>query len=304
MRAAVLGGTGWVGRHVCALFEKRGHQAIAVARHRPADLPYPYERLDLADVTPDEIADLIVRERVDVVVNATDGANAHDGFHGSDEHMTRVNLDAVHTVIDALGSVPWRPRLVHLGTIHEYGVFAEGFAVHEDVPAKPANVYTRTKYAGSVAVLDATRQGKVDGVVLRITQIFGPRPSPATFPGKLLATLRVAAAGEPVSVRIAAARRDFVDVRDVAEAVVLAAGSPVTGRVINIGSGTALAIRDLVEQFVAAAGLPPGAVREDPSPVTSLGGGWMLADIRLAEELLGWRPHFGVPDSLRAMWES
>ncbi|ALG09316.1 NAD-dependent epimerase/dehydratase family protein [Kibdelosporangium phytohabitans] len=302
-RVAVLGGTGWVGRQVCAAFVQRGHEVVAAARHRPADLPYPFHRLDLADATPDDITDLVARDRVDIVVNSTDAANANDGFHGSPAHLARVNVDAVHTVLDALAGVPWRPRLVHLGTIHEYGHVADGVAVDETAHPQPANAYTRTKLDGSVAVLDAAREGKVNGVVLRVTQILGPQPSPATFPGKLLASLRAASVGSPASVRIAQAVRDFVDVRDVAAAVLLAADKPVSGKVINIGSGVVVAIRDLVERFVEVAGLPAAAVREDPSPVASLGGDWMLADIRLAERLLGWRPRRTLRDSLRAMWE-
>nr|WP_042189331.1 NAD(P)-dependent oxidoreductase [Kibdelosporangium sp. MJ126-NF4]CEL18582.1 UDP-glucose 4-epimerase [Kibdelosporangium sp. MJ126-NF4]CTQ98066.1 UDP-glucose 4-epimerase (EC 5.1.3.2) [Kibdelosporangium sp. MJ126-NF4] len=304
MRVAVLGGTGWVGRQACAAFTRGGADVVAVARHQPADLPYPFHRLDLADATPDDITALVSRDQVDVVVNATDAANANDGFHGTPEHLARVNVDAVHTVLDALAAVPWRPRLVHLGTIHEYGPITEGTAVDETARPDPTNVYTRTKLDGSVAVLDAAREGKVNGVVLRITQILGPRPSPATFPGKLLASLRAATLDEPASIRIAHAARDFVDVRDVADAVLLAAGKPLSGKVINIGSGVAVSIRDLVGQFTITAGLPDHAVREDPSPVSSLGADWMLADIRLAERLLGWRPRFTLRDSLRAMWES
>jgi nucleoside-diphosphate-sugar epimerase len=145
----------------------------------------------------------------------------------------------------------------------------------------------------------------VSGVVLRLVNVCGPHPSPVTFPGKLLAQLRAAvASGGEVALRIAEDRRDFVDVRDVAEASFKAVESPVSGRVINIGSGVAVSMRDVVTLSLAAAGLPTTELKARYEPVPSLGANWVRADIRLAEELLAWRPRISLAQSLRDMWEA
>ncbi|GAA3309054.1 hypothetical protein GCM10020295_72660 [Streptomyces cinereospinus] len=99
-------------------------------------------------------------------------------------------------------------------------------------------------------------------------------------------------------------RRDFVDVRDMADAVVRAAESPVSGRTVNIGRGEALDMRRMLELLVAEAGRGPGVLELTTRSVRSNGGSWTQADVRLANRLLGWAPKTSLRQSLRDMWEA
>ncbi|WDZ83468.1 NAD-dependent epimerase/dehydratase family protein [Micromonospora cathayae] len=303
LNIAVLGGTGWVGRHLCALLAEEGHRVLAVARNPVRHRGGPgFRALDLDTATTATIADLLYAERIGVVVNATDGANATDGWDRSPAELACVNVDAVHRLLAAVTRLPWTPRLVHIGTIHEYGPVPPGTAVDEATPPRPATAYARTKLAGSQAVLDASARGAVDGIVLRLTNVCGPYPSPVSFPGKLLDLLRDAAAGRTAELTVTGDRRDFVDVRDVAEATARAVRSPVAGCAVNIGQGVAVEIRDLVTHLIDVAELPAAAVAVRERPVSGFGGDWIQSDIRLARRLLGWRPRFGLRESLRDMW--
>lgn len=297
LRVALLGGTGWVGRHACAAFAQRGYGVIAVARHPPSHSPaHRFHQCDLAAASTETIAAMLRSERVDIVVNATDSTNTTDGWERTEEQHRRVNVDLVERLLAAAGTLSWRVKLVHLGTIHEYGPVPSGTAIAESHAARPATSYARSKLAGSEAVL---RASVVDGVVLRLVNLCGPHPSPDSFPGKLLRSVRAGVA----TVTIADAQRDFVDVRDVVEAVVTAAaaGEP-QHRVVNIGSGAPVEIRALVRMFLTEAGATGVQVLD--GPVRSLGGDWTQADITLAGSLLGWRPRIPLRQSLRDMWLS
>ncbi|MFC8870504.1 NAD-dependent epimerase/dehydratase family protein [Streptomyces sp. NPDC057148] len=303
-RVAVLGGTGWVGRHVVSAAAARGHHVLVAARHPAQHVrSHAFVSLDLARATEEHLTALLVRHRITAVVNATDAANATDGWDRTDHDLHAMNVTAVHRLVAAMGALPWRSRLVHIGTLHEYGDVPAETLIDESVPPRPAGAYARTKLEGSQAVLDALRAGRVDGLVLRAANVCGPHPSPASFPGKLVGMLRGAlAAGEPMRVLLTPARRDFVDVRDLADAVVRAVTSPATGHVLNIGSGTAVDMRTLVRLFVTAAGHSTDLIEERTRDVPSLGGTWTKADIRLAGRLLDWRPRVRLVDSLAAMW--
>lgn len=300
----VLGATGWIGRHVVAAHARTGRRVVAVAR---APAPHvegvPFHRLDLAGAGPREVARLLADHGAAVVVNATDAANSRDGWHRSERELERGNVGAVATLVDAVEAMADPPRLVHLGTLHEYGPVPDGTAVREDAPPRPANAYARTKHAGSDTVVRAARRGRVDAVVLRVANVCGPHPSPASFPGVLLDRFRRAVAGEEVSLRVTGDRRDFVDVRDVARAVVLAGDAPgVSGHVLNVGGGRPVGIGEMVAWLRRTSGVAPERVREVLEPVAGMGGGWMLADIGAAGRLLGWRPVVPVRDSLHDMW--
>jgi NDP-hexose 4-ketoreductase len=303
----ILGATGWVGRHLCELFDRRGYDVFAVARKpAPHVARHEFWPFDLAGADTETLTTLLRRARADVVVNATDAANATDGFSRTDEEFAHFHIRVVRRLVHAMADLPKPARLVHLGSILEYGPLPRGRLTHESVRPKPVGTYARTRLAGSRIVLAAARTGLVSGVVLRLVNVCGPYPSPATLPGKLLGLLRRAAVeGGQIELRIADASRDFVDVRDVARACLLAAEAPVTGQVINVGSGTAVALHELVELFVAAAGLPSATVRERTGDVAGLGGAdWIKADIRLAAQLLSWRPRIGLSHSLRDTWEA
>ncbi|MEH0575728.1 MULTISPECIES: NAD(P)-dependent oxidoreductase [Streptomyces] len=298
-RIAVLGATGCVGRCVSAALAREGHQVLAVARRGgPAVADHVFAGLDVAAVPPAELARLFTRHRVRAVVNVT------GGWGTTEEEMQYAHITLVDRLLQALTQMEERPRLVHVGSIHEYGPVSEPLSIGEDLEPRPTTMYARTKLAGSELVLDSTRAGRVDGLVLRAVNVCGPRTTRASFLGAVVDRLRAADASAPVTLRVADARRDFVDVRDLAEAVVLAVASPATGQVVNIGRGEASAMRELVDLLVAASGLPPQALRVEDGPIASKGGGWTLADIRLAGELLGWKPRIPLAEAMRATWET
>lgn len=307
-RAIVLGGTGWVGRHVCQRFAEHGYDVVVSARNYAAHVaPQRFRAFDLAEASVEAIGALLRSERPDVVVNATASINATDGWDRTEAEHRRFNVTMVERVLAAVAALPWPVRVVHLGTIHEYGPVPPGTAMAETQRGTPTSGYARSKLAGSEAVLRAAAEHGVDGVVLRLVNLCGPHPSPESFLGKVLRLLREAGSTGTVTLTVAPARRDYLDVRDASRAVVAAAVSAASGvgsRTFNIGSGRAVELRRLVLMLAAEAGVPPERLDLHGGPVNSLGGEWTQADITLAGDVLGWHPSIELRESLGDMWRS
>lgn len=295
----VIGGSGSVGRHVCAAFQAEGYRVTAVAR-RPVGLPAGVRGvgLDVADADPVELRALLEESGAEVIVNAA------GGWVATPEENRRVHVLLVERLLEAAARATTGPRFVQIGSIHEYGQVGGGVRIGEDEPPRPSTDYARTKLAGSEAVLEATRAGRLEGVVLRAVNVCGPGTCRVGFLGSLTRRLRAARPGEPLPVAIADARRDYVDVRDLARAVLRAARADAVGRVFNIGRGEAVSVRELVGLLLSAAGLPATAIREEGGGASARGGAWTLADIRSARELLGWEPAIGLARSLEDQWEA
>ncbi|WP_435229103.1 NAD-dependent epimerase/dehydratase family protein [Streptomyces sp. Tue6028] len=293
-RVAVIGATGCVGRQITQAFAARGTEVVAVAR-RPAPhmAAHRFVALDVAGAPAERLADFLAAQRVDAVVNATLG-------WGQELHATNVRL--VERLVDALKKTPEPPRLVQLGTIHEYGPVPRGTSIDERVRPDPRQPYPRSKLVAARLVLDAARAGELDGVVLRLTNTIGPHPAAESFFGSLAARLRDEPG--PVDLTLAEAHRDYVDSRDAADAVVRAAESPAAHGVFNIGSGRARDIRTLVAALVRASGRPRDSVRGHPGTVQSRGADWIQVDSTRARRLLGWSPRHDLDASMRAMWET
>jgi NDP-hexose 4-ketoreductase len=139
--------------------------------------------------------------------------------------------------------------------------------------------------------------------------VSGPGAPPGSLLGTVAAHLAAALAGpgRPRPLRLAplTARRDFVDARDVADAVVAAAYADVRGEAINIGRGEAVPVRRLAGRLIEVSGLAV-AVAEEPAHAAPPGGTggrsdaeWQELDISRAARLLGWHPRRTLDQSLR-----
>ncbi|MER6548113.1 NAD(P)-dependent oxidoreductase [Streptomyces sp. NPDC001250] len=298
-RVVVLGATGCLGRQICATLAQQGHDVVAVARHfGPQIADHRFLARDLGRMTGPEVGAMLTEERADAVVNAS------GTWERSAAALDYAHVRVPRLVTEGVAAAAGRPRLVHIGTIHEYGPVPAGTVIDEHHDTRPETPYARAKLTGTRTVLEAAEAGHVDAVALRVANVFGPYPSPKSFLGTLAARLSATGPQETIDLTLAPARRDHVDTRDVADAVSRAVRSSgdISGQAVNIGRGEALSLRDLVYGMVAAAGLPPEVIKEGGTPLSSAGGGdWTLADVGRARGLLGWSPLHTVEESLKAM---
>ncbi len=284
MRLLVIGATGFLGRHVRDRAIADGMSVITAARAPgAADVRISLTMPDLASVLGSVGPDAVV--------------NCAGATRGSPAEMVAANVVGVARLQAALAPAGLGARLVHLGSAAEYGETPFGSAVSEDAPVRPVLPYGITKLAGTELI----RAEGLDAVVLRIFNPVGPGLAATSLPGRLAAELRCAGDSE-IRLGGLGGFRDFVDVRDVAAAAVSAAYAPgPLPPVLNVGSGRATRLRDLVGSLVTMAGGGRTVVEdpEQPGGVT-----WSQADISLIADALGWRPVTDLTTSLWDLWES
>jgi nucleoside-diphosphate-sugar epimerase len=295
MRLLIIGAGGFLGAHIRHRARAGGLDVVTAGRSPLPDSPC-HLLADLATDGPGAIAAMLAMAAPDAVVNC---AGAISGPPGA---LVAANIDGTYALVTAmLRGAP--ARLVHLGSAAEYGAAEPGVPVTEQAAARPAGMYGVTKLAGTRLVGTAAAAG-LDAVVLRVFNPVGPGAPAASLPGRLAAELRRALVdGTDVRLGPLDAVRDFVDARDVADAVLAAvtAGS-LPHPVLNVGSGRALPVRAIVSGLIAASGCPV-AVREDaPGKPRSPDIPWQQADISRAGGDLGWRPCRDLVTSLADLW--
>ncbi|MFI9270502.1 NAD-dependent epimerase/dehydratase family protein [Kitasatospora sp. NPDC052896] len=308
MRVLLLGADGYLGRRVAdRLLLDRDLQVTVLGRRDSADI-----RFDLSAGSPGALARFLDAVAPQVVINCA-GAT-----YGTPRTLVRANTTAVATVCEAIRRSREPARLVHLGSAAEYGPVPAGAPIAETAEPRPVGPYGVSKLAGTELVLASG----LDAAVLRVFDVVGPGAPAASLFGRLAEGLRRALEQQEAQVRMPdlSAYRDFVDVRDVAQAVRAAAVSAATG-VINIGSGHSVRAREAAYLLVRASGFE-GVLTEEPRtvvvPVQSAGEPgeprgaearplgepvpWRQADVRTARERLGWRAHTPLEESLGDVW--
>jgi UDP-glucose 4-epimerase len=92
---------------------------------------------------------------------------------------------------------------------------------------------------------------------------------------------------------------DFVYVEDVARAYVLAAHSPVTDMVMNVASGTETSLKELAHLLLKVMG---SSLRPEHGPERKVNGVQRrLADISMAQKILGYNPTVSLEEGLRRL---
>jgi len=164
----------------------------------------------------------------------------------------------------------------------------------EGAPLAPTTHYGHSKVlAEGVAAAFAGVEG-VRAVVARPFNVLGPgEPSGSVV--ELIAR-QVADAEGPiasVSLRESASVRDFIDVEDVADALLTLGTQGVAGGVYNVCSGIGVSIGDLVGSAAKARGLSADLHVEHPDAAGSVSIG---DPGRLMS--LGWKPRLSLEDSV------
>lgn len=233
-RICILGGAGFVGRHLSARLVAAGHEVTLITRQRERHrdlLVLPTVRLVEGD-----IHNLTVLRRQfegqDAVINLVGILNEH-GHDG--QGFTRVHVELVSKVVQACRDTGVK-RLLHMSALHAAA----------DAPSH----YLRTKGMGEQLVLEASNYF-LPVTVFRPSVIFGPEDS---FINRFAGLLRSVPLVFPLA--CAQARFQPVYVGDVAQAFVAALDSHVThGQAYDLCGPRVYTLRAIVAYVARVLGL-------------------------------------------------
>lgn len=289
-RVLLLGGNGFIGGHVkTALNAAVGAECVTVGR----------DRLDLLHADSDQLSAVIRDERADVVVNCVGSLDAPE------EALLAVHAGVTAKLLEVIARDAPTVRLIRLGSAGEYGNVAAGESVAESAACFPVSPYGESHLYATNLVRAARRSAAVEATSLRV---FNPIGAGAGGNSLLVRTAEqmltaIGSGSNTINLGPLEAWRDFVDVRDVATAVVGCALKPTAPPpVVNIGSGKAVQVREAVARLGAVCGFEGTIHEEGTGPARSAGVAWTQADISLAATELGWRPRHCLTDSAQAIW--
>jgi UDP-glucose 4-epimerase len=252
-RVVVTGGSGFIGAHVVAALCRLGADVLSVDR-RPARAfrCHPAGDHDVKLVLGDLRDAAVVDEALAPGTRAIAHMAAQTQVLRSieDPEGTFANNVVVTEALLERARQVGATSFVLASTNAVVGAGATG-TLHEAVPLAPLTPYGATKAAGEMVLSCYNAAYGVRGVALRFTNVYGPGMSEKDSIVPRL--MRTAAAGSAFQVYGDGRQvRDYVNVADVTDAVLLALRQPAVEGPVVIGSGLSVSVLDIVELVEAA----------------------------------------------------
>ncbi|GAA2246673.1 hypothetical protein GCM10010232_37370 [Streptomyces amakusaensis] len=300
----VLGASGVVGTAVVAALTRRRVRLRAVARRRPMAPAGPHRAVEVelraADLTdPGELAEAV--RGAHAVVNLV----KHDGGWRAAEQdpgSERANVGVMRGLLaglraDAVSGPP--PAVVFSATVSQLGVPGPGPMLGSE-PDRPVTAYDRQKLAAERLLKEATAEGLVRGVSLRLPTVFGEVPhSPSADQGVVSAMARRALAGQELTMwHDGTVLRELIHVTDVADAVTAALdhADALAGAHWLLGADRSVPLGEVLALVARAAaehtGRPPVPVVRvtPPADAPEIDFTSVTVDSTPFRNVTGWRP--------------
>jgi len=303
MKALITGMAGFAGSHLAELALAEGAQVAGTflpsapvdnltriagrAATFPCDLTEPGAAARVfAETRPDRIFHLA-------------GASVVGTSWARRAEVLRANLESTFQVLEALRSHRVPCLLVSSGEV--YGLVPEADQpITEAQPVAPVSPYALSKaclelYAGYYA-----RAEGLPVVVVRAFNHVGPGQGPGfvwSDIARQVAAIEKGLTPPVLEIGTLHTRRDFTDVRDIVRAYWLALERGEPGQLYNAASGRAVAIRDVLDGFLALADRPI-EVRSNPARVRPIDPPLIVGSAERLHALTDWVPRVPFERSL------
>jgi nucleoside-diphosphate-sugar epimerase len=292
--ALVTGGLGFIGSNLVIRLVEEGAHVTVVDNLLPGcggnlfNVAPVRDRIsvlnsDIADISRDVIAG------ADVIFNLA-GEISHIHSMQFPERDLQVNTLSQLRFLLACAEARRGVRIVYAGTRQVYGV-PKYLPVDEAHPLRPVDFNGVHKLAATLYHLMMSRIGHLDGIVLRLTNVYGPRMAlDVVCQGFMSTYLRNMVLKQPLQVFGDGEQlRDPMYVGDAVEAFLLAGSAPKhIYRTYNAGGPAALTMKNIAGIAANIAGLPEPSLVSFPNDRKPIDIGSYRTDNRRIEREFGW----------------
>ncbi len=292
-RIAVTGATGFLGGHLCRSLLAQNAQVTALCRDAPLMMA-GVTSLMCGDLATGDIAAVLQEALPDVIIHCAGQSMADTAG------LEAANVTATRRLIAAALTLPTPPRLVAVSSAAIWAPMRDDqTAVGEDHPMVPVTPYGQAKARMTELVLSAATSLPV--AVACPFNIVGPGQPGQMLPQAFIQRLRA----DPgrISLTSGGVVRDFIDVRDVATALVALADPAIpSGQIFNVATGRGVRVGDLLGAVCRMGGFSP--IIDVPAQPSHTGVACSIGDATRLHKTCGWRPIITLDETLADMLHS
>jgi len=249
MRSAIVtGGQGFIGRYLVKALQRNGVNVKTLGRRKSAETTHFV--LDKPSWDSPALDRVLVDTASDCIFHLA-GAT-----RGTSSELTHINVGLTQSLLRALRRTGLQPLLVVAGSAAEYGsAIIDGEPICETATCAPLSAYGVSKQAQT---RDALAYADATGNPVLVARIFNPlgrgMPSHLAIGDFARQIASMPRSRGTLLVGNIDVRRDMIDVEHIAGLLWRLAENPNARGVVNVCSGQAPLLRDLVELLIARCG--------------------------------------------------
>ncbi|QLD88775.1 NAD-dependent epimerase/dehydratase family protein [Natronomonas salina] len=287
----ITGGAGFIGSHLATAFKEDNRVTILDNSITPNQfIPDDVEVIE-SDVRDAETVDAAV-EATDVVFHQAALVSVSGSIQNPKQSHS-INATGTLNILEAARK--YDSRVVVASSAAVYGQ-PDVTPIPESHPLEPASPYGLNKLTSDHYARLYNDLYGLETVALRYFNVYGTGQKGGDYTGVIEVFLEQAQDGGPITVHGDGQQtRDFVHVHDVVDANRLAAETDAVGKAFNIGTGSAITIRDLAELIKNTGDSSAEIVHKDPREGDIRHS---CADISLARKQLGYSPERSIEEEL------
>jgi len=269
---------------------------------RPESIPAErYHRVDLCD--NDAVRKLIDISRPTQIIHLA-------GLVGSADLAANLSVNVVSTdnlyraLVEA--DLSSECKIVQVGSAAIYGrIKPSEIPIRESQPLRPLSPYAISKAAQDQLAEARFLTHGLRIVRARVFNLLGPGQPDSLVPMTFVRQLKQCQTGQAERLEVGniETTRDFVDVRDVAEAFDALLQHGRDGEAYNVGSGRDISIRQIIEKTMAVSGVKV-PVQTRSARTHRMDVPRVQADITKIISDTNWQPRRMLAESLADMWDS
>ena len=294
MNIAVTGGAGFIGSHIVEKLVGRGDNVIVIDNlqtGKKENLKTVWDKINFLEMDIRNF-DLLKTElkNIDGIFHEAALASVQDSFVNPEEYHD-VNVNGTENIFKLAKEFGF--KVVYASSSSVYGNPIK-ITINEESGKNPINPYAQTKLDDEIIAKKYAKEG-VRIVGLRYFNVFGERQS-NNYAGVIKLFLeRIENHNPPIINGDGSQIRDFVYVKDVVQANIMALESTIENVFINIGTGKTVSILELANQIIKSSNLKLNPIHQG-----ALKGDVMesKADVSLAKKLLNWEYKIELKDWL------
>jgi UDP-glucose 4-epimerase len=301
MKILVTGGAGFIGSNIVRLLIEEGHEVMVLdnllSGHMENLIPFPQAKFIKGDIRDAEQVEQAVKGAEVIFHLAASVGNKRSIEHPLDD--SDINVMGTLRILDTARRHGVRKVVISSSA----GIFGElkTLPIREDHPIEPISPYGASKLAAEKHGLAYSYLYDMDVVALRYFNVYGVNQRYDAYGNVIPIFAYRILRGEPITIfGDGEQTRDFINVRDVAQANYKAAMAEGVSGAFNLGSATSVTINHLADMLCEAAGLEPQIQYGPPRPGDVRDS---LADISAANTAFGFTPSVtldqGLPEYIR-----